>query len=321
MGALRDLGLSDVTERAYLALVQGGPPHREKLAARLGIDVDTVDSALDELAGLGLVELDGERPLPLPPRLTLEVLAEQHLRAAAAAREGSEVLGRLWAEQTPLPDYLEVLTTTDSTAAAQEKLHREVRTQVMALSVGPVGSGAPQLAQAPGSTEAMHRGVTYRVVYSTHILRQPTAMALVHEAISAGESARVFPNVPCNLTIADSRWALLTAPMPGAERLHGLVILGGGFLDTMIGIFESFWALGVPISAMPMDAAPDGDGTSEPNRHLLTLLGAGLTDESIARELDVSKRTVTRRIAALQNSLGARSRFQLGVQAARRGWL
>jgi DNA-binding CsgD family transcriptional regulator len=320
VGALRELGLSDLAERAYLALLQGGPPHHEKLAARLGIDVAAVDSALDQLTGLGLVELDGERWVPLPPRLTLEVLAEQHLRAAAAARQGSEALGRLWAEQSPLPDYLEVLTTTDSTIAAQEKLHREVRTQVMALSVGPVGSGAPQLAQAPGSTEAMHRGVTYRVVYSTHILRQPTAMALVQQAISAGESARVFPNVPCNLTIADSRWAVLTAPMPGAERLHGLVILGGGFLDAMIGVFESFWALGVPISAIPLDGTPDG-GPSDSNRHLLTLLGAGLTDESIARELGVSERTVTRRIAALQKSLGARSRFQLGVQAARRGWL
>ncbi|MFE9656383.1 helix-turn-helix domain-containing protein [Micromonospora sp. NPDC006431] len=320
MGALRDLGLSEVAERAYLALVQGGPRHREELAARLETDVVAVDAALDELVGLGLVELSGERCVPLPPRFTLEVLAEQHLRTAAAARESSEVLGRLWAEQSPLPVYLEVLTTTDSTYAAQEKLHREVRGEVMALSVGPVGIDPPQLAQAPGSFEAMSRGVTYRVVYSADILRQPTAMALVQQAILVGESARVFPNVPCNLTIADSRRAVLTAPMPGAERLHGLVILGGGFLDALIGVFESFWALGVPISAIPADGALDA-GPSESNRHLLTLLGAGLTDESIARELGVSERTVTRRIAALQKSLGARSRFQLGVQAARRGWL
>jgi hypothetical protein len=35
----------------------------------------------------------------------------------------------------------------------------------------------------------------------------------------------------------------------------------------------------------------------------------------------VSERTVTRRIMALQEVLAARSRFQLGAQAARRGWL
>ncbi|MFE7357241.1 response regulator transcription factor [Streptomyces sp. NPDC057543] len=56
-------------------------------------------------------------------------------------------------------------------------------------------------------------------------------------------------------------------------------------------------------------------------RQLLTYLSGGLTDESIARELGVSERTVARRITRLQQMLGARTRFQLGVQASRRGWL
>ncbi|MFI6060373.1 hypothetical protein [Streptomyces sp. NPDC051286] len=38
-------------------------------------------------------------------------------------------------------------------------------------------------------------------------------------------------------------------------------------------------------------------------------------------ELGVSERTVARRIARLQEVLGAQTRFQLGVQAGRRGWL
>ncbi len=56
-------------------------------------------------------------------------------------------------------------------------------------------------------------------------------------------------------------------------------------------------------------------------RRLVTLMAAGLTDESIARELGVSERTVARRIARLQHDLGVHSRFQLGVQASRRGLL
>jgi DNA-binding NarL/FixJ family response regulator len=54
---------------------------------------------------------------------------------------------------------------------------------------------------------------------------------------------------------------------------------------------------------------------------LLAYLNAGLTDEAIARELDVSERTVGRRISRLQDMLGVASRFQLGSQAARRGWV
>jgi DNA-binding NarL/FixJ family response regulator len=48
---------------------------------------------------------------------------------------------------------------------------------------------------------------------------------------------------------------------------------------------------------------------------LLGLLVAGLKDETIARQLGVSLRTVQRRIAALMHELGARTRFQAGVAA------
>ena len=42
---------------------------------------------------------------------------------------------------------------------------------------------------------------------------------------------------------------------------------------------------------------------------------------AVARNLGLSLRTVRRRIAALMNDLGVDTRFQAGVEAARRGWL
>lgn len=56
-------------------------------------------------------------------------------------------------------------------------------------------------------------------------------------------------------------------------------------------------------------------------RRLLRLMRTGAIDETIARELGVSLRTVHRRITRLQDLLGARSRFQLGVIACERGWV
>lgn len=56
-------------------------------------------------------------------------------------------------------------------------------------------------------------------------------------------------------------------------------------------------------------------------QRLLRLMRTGAIDETIARELGVSLRTVHRRITRLQNLLGARSRFQLGVIACERGWV
>lgn len=56
-------------------------------------------------------------------------------------------------------------------------------------------------------------------------------------------------------------------------------------------------------------------------QHLLRLMRTGATDRAIARELDISLRTLNRRIARLQSLLGVQSRFQLGVLAAELEWL
>ncbi|MFJ6619931.1 response regulator transcription factor [Kitasatospora sp. NPDC091335] len=92
-------------------------------------------------------------------------------------------------------------------------------------------------------------------------------------------------------------------------------------LDSLIGVFESFWQIAVPLPAAAETADDAGTAPGAENRQLLTYLSGGLTDESIAREIGVSERTVARRITRLQELLGARTRFQLGVQASRRGWL
>lgn len=54
---------------------------------------------------------------------------------------------------------------------------------------------------------------------------------------------------------------------------------------------------------------------------LAQLLAQGLTDEAIARRLGISDRSVRRRVAEIVDILGARSRFQAGVNAAEAGWL
>ena len=312
--------IAELTERVYRTIVQSRVPDLDTLAERLGHDRETVAAAVDVLARVGLVQIRDDVLEPLPPRMPLQTLADRYMRAAAAAREASEVLSAVWAQQLSTSDYLEVVTTTAQADEVAARLHDDAVTEVRALSIGPLGEPAPRPRPQPGAFEAMRRGVSYRVVYGAQILQAPEVMAFVQEAMSIGQSTRVFPDVPCNLHIADGKRAVLIASMPGPERLHAVVFHHGGFLDSLIGIFETYWRIGMPITAGQLDVEP-GQGPSDDVRRLLTLLGAGLTDASIARDLGVSERTVNRRIMALQEALAARSRFQLGVQAARRGWL
>jgi DNA-binding NarL/FixJ family response regulator len=51
------------------------------------------------------------------------------------------------------------------------------------------------------------------------------------------------------------------------------------------------------------------------------LLLAGYTDAAVARQLELSERTVQRRISALMLALGVGTRIQLGWQIRDHGWL
>ncbi|MFF7729079.1 response regulator transcription factor [Streptomyces sp. NPDC008001] len=59
----------------------------------------------------------------------------------------------------------------------------------------------------------------------------------------------------------------------------------------------------------------------EPERALLSFIAQGHTDESAAAQLHVSPRTARRMTASIMERLGARSRFEAGLKAARLGWL
>jgi DNA-binding NarL/FixJ family response regulator len=65
-----------------------------------------------------------------------------------------------------------------------------------------------------------------------------------------------------------------------------------------------------------MAADSGSDSGADSDLRLIRLLGLGLKDESIARYLGCSLRTVRRRVSHLMEVHGAQTRFQLGVAAA-----
>ena len=81
-------------------------------------------------------------------------------------------------------------------------------------------------------------------------------------------------------------------------------------------LFEQLW-----LRAAAARPHPDGEAASDDRRRILELLMIGTKDETIARQLGLSLRTVRRRVAELMDELGARTRFQAGMEAHRRGLL
>lgn len=171
-----------------------------------------------------------------------------------------------------------------------------------------------------GQAPMLRRGVRCRVIYEASLLEVPGRIRYLRRLSSLGEQARVAPRLPMRMVICDRRLAMLPLTPAVADSGDGesvALVNPSGLLDALVEMFEDYWQ-----RSHPMWARQSGDranGLSPAERETLELLGTGLKDEAIARQLGVSMRTARRRISALLTRLDSSSRFQAGAEAVRRG--
>jgi DNA-binding NarL/FixJ family response regulator len=100
-----------------------------------------------------------------------------------------------------------------------------------------------------------------------------------------------------------------------------VVVHQSTLLDALIWLFEMMWR-----TASPLHWGDDGKPAADErlsgvDTEILSLLSAGLKDETVARQLGLSLRTLQRRLSELFDSFGARTRFQAGYTVSRDGIL
>jgi hypothetical protein len=129
-----------------------------------------------------------------------------------------------------------------------------------------------------------------------------------------GGEVRVVDRLPITACVIDRRLALV--PIDLAVLSHGLLIISDPVVvGVLVSVHRSFWLRGHAPSAL------DAHGAPAHLRAVLTALASGLPDGRAAQRAGLSPRTYSRRVAELVQLLGARSRFEAGVEAVRRGWL
>ena len=170
---------------------------------------------------------------------------------------------------------------------------------------------------------AVARGVAYRVVLERSAFERPGFMDRVVESIEAGETVRVTDSLPLRLVIADRSLALLPlAPTASDSGGGALLVHESGLLDALLHLFDLVWASSNEVvpSASGVSVL-DADRIEDVDARILTLLLAGLTDQAIGGQLGMSLRTVQRRVSGLMDRARVVTRFQLGHEACRRGWV
>ncbi|MEU9622938.1 LuxR family transcriptional regulator [Streptomyces sp. NPDC088846] len=319
--ALRLLGIGHAAGQVYRALLELAPAPLSAIKTATGLGGAELATAYTALVDAGLasaVEADGDVVAPVPPTAGLEILARHR---AAEVEESRITVGGAFESfrrqrLAAYNDNLVEVVTGDAIGPRIRQAWASARDQIRQFESPPYFplSGATDDALA-----TLARGVTQRVVYSRESLEHPGHLKeVVEPCIKAGEQARVLPSVPVKLVIIDEAYALVSLSIKEAD-VHNtmLVVQPCGLLSALVALFEQSW-----LSALPFHGRTARPGGLPPaDRRLLWLLAGGASDDVIARELGISRRTLFRRVQILMARLGAANRFQMALQAQRCGWL
>ncbi|MFI5485154.1 transcriptional regulator TrmB [Micromonospora echinaurantiaca] len=321
------LGLNPDDEAVYGLLVRRGSAGPAELADALRMPVAAVGAALSHLIGSGLVKCGPDEAYSVaPPAVALGALISEQRSALRSAELALVTLAEEYRGAVAgraIDELIEVVTGLDAVRHRFAQVQHAARTEVRSFVT------APFLAVPPGTNAveevAVGHGVRFRVVVDRPTLAEPGVVAETLESLRNGVQVRVVDSLPIKLILADADLALvpLTATPggePGAVLLHRT-----GLLAAMDALFETVWRTARPLdlTAEGLTERPDGDGAAGPtelDRRILALLLAGLTDQVVAAQLDLSLRTLQRRLRHLMDLAGVETRMQLGWHAARHGW-
>ncbi|MFF4649141.1 helix-turn-helix domain-containing protein [Streptomyces sp. NPDC001380] len=321
------VGLDDREESAYRALVGVGAAAAPELARRLGAAEDEIAVALRRLERRGLAAPSPGRPeryVAAPPAVALGALLSQRrheldqveLAVSALAREY-----RVGAADMAAHDLMEVVTGREGVRHRFEQLQLGAREEVLAMvTARPMAvTGRENTAEE----RAVERGVSYRVVVERGMLDRPGGLLELSAALGRDEQVRLVDSVPSKLVVADRSVALVPLTGGSASAVpSALVVHASGLLEALVGLFESVWDQARPVRLEGGTAeVSDPEGPDDTDLRILSLLLAGLTDSSVAKQLDLGLRTVQRRVKRLMDLAAVSTRMQLGWHAYERGWV
>lgn len=212
---------------------------------------------------------------------------------------------------------MQPLTDSEALVGLLDTLrHRPVRELRLALPRRPYERRVREQA-ALLSAELVRRGAQVRVLHLEDVSRDPAYADDTRRIAASGAWMRAVPHLPVWMAVADRDFAIVPSD-PGLEDARATLVRGRTLVGAYQELFDQVWAR----SAGPTSAAGPGcDGLDEREREALVLLAEGLTDEGISRRTGLSVRTIRRTIAGVMTRMGAQSRFQAGVEAARRQWI
>ncbi|MEV5882467.1 LuxR C-terminal-related transcriptional regulator [Streptomyces sp. NPDC052020] len=210
------------------------------------------------------------------------------------------------------------LTDSDSVADLLDTLRlRTMRELRLALPRHPYDRRVRERA-ALLAAQLVRNGAQVRVLYVADVARDPAQAEDLRRMAATGAQMRALPHLPVWMAVADRNLAIVPSDS-GIGDSSAAVLHGRPLVRAHQAFFDQVWVSCAPPDGRVGTAGPSGPDERE--REALALLAEGLTDEAISRRTGLSVRTVRRTVAGMMSRMGAQSRFQAGVEAARRQWI
>ncbi|NYF58284.1 helix-turn-helix domain-containing protein [Micromonospora purpureochromogenes] len=326
---LAALGLEPAEEAVYRALLNRPSATTVRIAKILELAEPDAATALARLEDVGLVNRDPTGAYrATPPAVGLGALITErrdslrmaeHALVTLAEEHRAAVAGRT------IGELIEVVTGVDAIRHRFLQLQQAARTQLRLFITAPFVAVPP--GENTAEPAAVERGIRFRAVLERAVLEQPGHVEETVDSLGRGVELRVVDELPMKLAIADADLALVPlAVAPGGEP--GAVLLHrSGLLTAMEALFDAVWQRAHPLELSTVGAGPAQlaelatDAPTDLDRKIIALLLAGLTDQAVATQLDLSLRTLQRRLRHLMDTAGVRTRMQLSWYAVQNGWV
>jgi sugar-specific transcriptional regulator TrmB/DNA-binding CsgD family transcriptional regulator len=305
----------------YQYLLVTKPATAEDIRAGTGLRLARARQALARLQAAGFARRLPDEPARFaaaPPQAVNSVIK----RKLTDLRDAQDKLGELSARyqatqlEAEAAGIFEVVKSAD--AIRERTLEMVASARIETLNMAKLPAIAVHSREHVEPDEQVHG----RIIFDQALVKDEETLNAIRASEGTHYEVRMHASVPVKMLAVDRQMAIL--PVRHDEgNLVAVVIRESDILDSFLVLFDYIWDTATTLQHLSFDK-PGESGRSPltpDDRFLLSLLLAGLTDQAIARHLGVSVRTIERRVKAMMNAAGVRTRTQLVWESARHHWL
>ncbi|MDQ0736454.1 LuxR C-terminal-related transcriptional regulator [Arthrobacter agilis] len=302
---------------------------RAEASEALGLTLRRIEAAIAELSDRRLLSAEAGKPeglVAVSPDVALADLVDADERSLQDLK--ARISSRRRELSSLLPTFLEarksvLASTSVETLEDPHLIHRvlidygrDVTEKVYIAQPGQGSTADVHEESVRKDLELLENGVRRRTLYDTSLRDHVPTRRAVEAIVAGGGEFGVLPFIPLRMLIFDEKLALVGRQLTRDDKA-ALVIRDSSLINIFTLLFDVAWEISESFLAPERVESP----LSSLQRSIIQGLANGLSDESIARRLDINVRTCRRHIAWMLDTLRAESRFQAALKAREAGWV